>query len=373
LRHRCDRRTASPPLRKGRPPLRRARLPLRGARPPCGGTAVRSSRPLRADRMITRGRLGPQGVLSTSFGPADRVIHAPSTAVVHAVAPSPGWGTARMSVADREGQARRRRNPQMGQAATPLRASSWRRVGHPLVPQNRRGSPAWRRRRRRASAVRAASASGAAGRRAGESLDIMSLESFRGVDRAKGRAPWCTLAIARPACAGAGAIGGRRAAGSGALGARTLRDVVSPDRAWRLRARLSNASAGARGHANVRRGACVIRRLACGLAFAHDRMPIQHRPPPRRPPPVSRGPPTTHPRPSMGVPGTPIVSSVLDAGGSGDCLGGPAGVDRAPRVTQAAWCSAPLRFRGDRGDRLPSHKASGSSRPPRRRRSRAHI
>ncbi len=56
LRHRCDRRTASPPLRKGRPPLRRARLPLRGARPPCGGTAVRSSRPLRADRMIARRR-----------------------------------------------------------------------------------------------------------------------------------------------------------------------------------------------------------------------------------------------------------------------------------------------------------------------------
>jgi len=90
LRHRCDRRTALPPLRKGRPSLRRIRLPLRGARPPCGGTAVRSSRPLRADQMIARRGRDPQGGLSTRFGVLGRVIHGPSTDAIHGPCPEGG-------------------------------------------------------------------------------------------------------------------------------------------------------------------------------------------------------------------------------------------------------------------------------------------
>jgi len=92
LRRRCNRRTTPPPLRKGRPSLRRIRLPLRGARPPCGGTAVRSSRPLRAGQMIARAGRDPQGGLSTRFGTGGRVIHDPSTVAVTGPCPEEGPG-----------------------------------------------------------------------------------------------------------------------------------------------------------------------------------------------------------------------------------------------------------------------------------------
>ena len=43
---------------------------MRGARPPCGGTAVRSSRPLRADRMIAAGAPRHKGFYPRESGPA---------------------------------------------------------------------------------------------------------------------------------------------------------------------------------------------------------------------------------------------------------------------------------------------------------------
>jgi hypothetical protein len=122
---------------------------LRGARPPCGGTAVRSSRPLRADRMIARRGHGPQVVLSTRFGRSGRVIHDPSTVAV------PGRSAGPM-VVPREG----------GRPVSRAGVRS-RRSGRPRRPCGGRGEGSWDSRscRSRGAGRRPDVASGAAHRR----------------------------------------------------------------------------------------------------------------------------------------------------------------------------------------------------------------
>ena len=86
--------------------------------------------------MIARQYPSTQGDLSTSFRRRGPLIHEPSTTVsTNAV-----WTSAPVMVGARKlgrvgAYAMVRRNPQMGQLATPERASSARYVVQPFVPQ----------------------------------------------------------------------------------------------------------------------------------------------------------------------------------------------------------------------------------------------